>query len=68
MSPRGLPVTHANLELSRERFSSPVPVDVVGLEGLPPLFGAEALMRVHFTAGPLVTSRLKRWWTKEGMP
>lgn len=40
VSPRGIPVTHDNLELSRERFSSPVPVDVVGLEGLPPLFGA----------------------------
>ncbi len=39
VSPRGIPVEHDNLELSRERFSSPVPVDLVGLEGLLPLFG-----------------------------
>ena len=41
VSPRGIPVTHDNLELSRERFSSPVPVEVVGLESLLGLFGAE---------------------------
>ena len=40
MSPRGIPVTHDNLELARERFSSPVPVEVVGLDGLLHLFGA----------------------------
>ena len=40
VSPRGVPVAHDNLELSRERFSSPVPVDVVGLDGLLPMFGA----------------------------
>jgi RimJ/RimL family protein N-acetyltransferase/predicted GNAT family acetyltransferase len=40
VSPRGIPVAHDNLELSRERFSSPVPVEVVGLDGLLHLFGA----------------------------
>ncbi len=40
VSPRGIPLAHDNLELSRERFSSPIPVDMVGLDGLPPLFGA----------------------------
>ena len=40
LSPRGTPVVHDNLELTRERFHSPVPVEVVGLDGLPPLLGA----------------------------
>ena len=40
VSPRGIPVTHDNLELARERFSSSVPVEVVGLDGLLHLFGA----------------------------
>ncbi len=40
VSPRGVPVTHDNLELARDRFRSPVPVDVAGLESLLPLFGA----------------------------
>jgi RimJ/RimL family protein N-acetyltransferase/ribosomal protein S18 acetylase RimI-like enzyme len=41
VSPRGVPVAHDNLELSRQRFDSPVPAEVIGLEGLLPLFGAE---------------------------
>jgi RimJ/RimL family protein N-acetyltransferase/predicted GNAT family acetyltransferase len=41
VSPRGVPVPHDNLELARDRFRSPVPVDVSGLEGLLPLFGAD---------------------------
>jgi RimJ/RimL family protein N-acetyltransferase/GNAT superfamily N-acetyltransferase len=41
VSPRGVPLTHDNLELSRERFRSPVPVELVGLDGLLPLFDAE---------------------------
>src|SRR5205823_2688351 len=40
VTPRGVPVEHANLELRRDRFRSPVPVELIGLEGLPPLFGA----------------------------
>ncbi len=40
VSPRGTPVVHDNLELTRERFHSPVAVEVRGLEGLPPLLGA----------------------------
>ena len=39
VSPRGFPVPHDNLELPRDRFQSPVPVEVEGLEGLLPLFG-----------------------------
>jgi RimJ/RimL family protein N-acetyltransferase len=40
VSPRGIPVTHDNLELVRERFASPVAVEIDGLDGLLPLFGA----------------------------
>jgi len=47
VSPRGIPVTHDNLELSRERFSSPVPVEVIGVEGLPPLFGVPSARPHH---------------------
>jgi RimJ/RimL family protein N-acetyltransferase/predicted GNAT family acetyltransferase len=40
VSPRNIPVEHANLELLRERFRSPVPVELAGLAGLLELFGA----------------------------
>jgi RimJ/RimL family protein N-acetyltransferase/predicted GNAT family acetyltransferase len=40
VSPRGVPVEHLDLELRRESFRSPVPVEVVGLEPLLPFFGA----------------------------
>jgi RimJ/RimL family protein N-acetyltransferase len=40
VSPRGVPVEHTDLELRRESFRSPVPVEVVALEPLLPLFGA----------------------------
>jgi RimJ/RimL family protein N-acetyltransferase/ribosomal protein S18 acetylase RimI-like enzyme len=40
VSPRGVPVEHMDLELRRERFRSPVPVELVALEPLLPLFGA----------------------------
>ncbi len=40
VSPRGEPVEHLDLELRREKFVSPVPVEVEGLDGLRPLFGA----------------------------
>jgi RimJ/RimL family protein N-acetyltransferase len=40
VSPRGVPVEHADLELRRERFRSPVPVELIGLAGLLELFGA----------------------------
>ena len=39
VSPRGVPVEHLDLELRRESFRSPVPVEVVGLEPLLPFFG-----------------------------
>ena len=38
VSPRGEPVEHADLELQRERFSSPVPVEIDGLERVRDLF------------------------------
>jgi RimJ/RimL family protein N-acetyltransferase/predicted GNAT family acetyltransferase len=41
VSPRGEPVEHVDLELDATAFSSPVPVEVSGLAGLLPLFGAE---------------------------
>jgi RimJ/RimL family protein N-acetyltransferase/predicted GNAT family acetyltransferase len=40
VSPRGVPVEHTDLELRRENFRSPVPVEVVALAPLLPLFGA----------------------------
>lgn len=40
VSPRGVPVHHDDLELTRERFRSPIAVEVSGLGGLLPLFGA----------------------------
>jgi len=40
VSPRGAPLEHTDIELQRERFRSPVPVEVVALEPLLPLFGA----------------------------
>jgi RimJ/RimL family protein N-acetyltransferase/ribosomal protein S18 acetylase RimI-like enzyme len=42
VSPRGKPVEHLDLELRRERFAAPVPVELEGLSGLLPLFGAAA--------------------------
>ena len=42
VSPRGVSVDHADLELLRDRFTAPVPVEISGLGGLPPLFGASA--------------------------
>jgi RimJ/RimL family protein N-acetyltransferase/predicted GNAT family acetyltransferase len=39
VSPRGEPVEHVDLELRREAFRSPVPVEIVGLRPLAPLFG-----------------------------
>jgi len=39
VSPRGEPVEHADLELRRERFSSPVTVEVDGLERVRAFFG-----------------------------
>lgn len=40
VSPRGVPVEHTDLELRRENFTPPVPVELVSLEPLLPLFGA----------------------------
>jgi RimJ/RimL family protein N-acetyltransferase/ribosomal protein S18 acetylase RimI-like enzyme len=40
VSPRGTPVEHTDLELRRESFASPVPVELVALEPLLPFFGA----------------------------
>jgi RimJ/RimL family protein N-acetyltransferase len=40
VSPRGVPVEHLDVELTRARFASPVAVEIDGLEGLLPLFGA----------------------------
>lgn len=39
VSPRGEPLEHVDLELARERFSSPVQVEVTGLEPLRGLLG-----------------------------
>ena len=41
VSPRGEPVEHLDLELRADAFSSPVPVEISGLDGLLPLFGVE---------------------------
>jgi RimJ/RimL family protein N-acetyltransferase len=40
VSPRGEPLEHTDVELPRDRFRSPVPVELVALEPLLPLFGA----------------------------
>ena len=40
VSPRGTPVEHTDLELTRARFRSPVRVDLLDLDALLPLFGA----------------------------
>jgi RimJ/RimL family protein N-acetyltransferase/ribosomal protein S18 acetylase RimI-like enzyme len=42
VSPRGADVPHTDLALDRDRFTSPVPVEIDGLDGLEPLFGARA--------------------------
>jgi RimJ/RimL family protein N-acetyltransferase len=39
MSPRGEPVVHTDLELRPERFTSPVPVEIDGLDRVRSLFG-----------------------------
>lgn len=43
VSPRGTPVPHVDLELRREDFRSPVPVEIEGLEGLRSLFRSDRL-------------------------
>lgn len=40
VSPRGVPLEHTDIELPRGRFRSPVPVELVALQSLLPLFGA----------------------------
>jgi RimJ/RimL family protein N-acetyltransferase len=40
VSPRGVPVEHTDIELHRVNFRSPVPVELVALEPLLPLFGS----------------------------
>ena len=40
ISPRGTPLEHTDLELRRENFHTAVPVELVALEPLLPLFGA----------------------------
>ena len=40
VSPRGEPLEHTDVELRRESFRSPVPVELVALAPLLPLFGA----------------------------
>ncbi|HEX4679749.1 MAG TPA: GNAT family N-acetyltransferase [Gaiellaceae bacterium] len=40
VSPRGVPVEHTDLELRRESFRSPVPVELIAVKPLLPLFGA----------------------------
>jgi len=40
VAPRGTPLEHTDIELRREHFRSPVPVEIVALEPLLPLFGA----------------------------
>jgi RimJ/RimL family protein N-acetyltransferase len=42
VSPRGTEVPHIDLALERDRFTSPVPVEIDGLGGLEPLFGVRA--------------------------
>src|SRR5262245_10513687 len=40
VSPRGVAVEHTDVELRRDSFRSPVPVEIVGLEPLLPMLGA----------------------------
>ena len=40
ISPRGVPVPHHDLRLERERWISPLPVEISGLEPALSLFGA----------------------------
>ncbi|MDX6477150.1 MAG: hypothetical protein QOH95_2661 [Gaiellaceae bacterium] len=40
VSPRGVPAEHTDVELRRENFRSPGPVEIVALQPLLPLFGA----------------------------
>jgi RimJ/RimL family protein N-acetyltransferase len=40
VSPRGVPVEHVNLELTADRFRSPVSVEISGVADLLPLLGA----------------------------
>jgi RimJ/RimL family protein N-acetyltransferase/predicted GNAT family acetyltransferase len=40
VSPRGVPVEHVNLELTADRFRSPVTVEITGVTDLLPLLGA----------------------------
>jgi len=40
VSPRGEPLEHTDIELRRENFRPPVPVELVALAPLLPLFGA----------------------------
>jgi hypothetical protein len=42
VAPRGEPIEHADLELRRDGFSSPVAVEIDGLERVLPLFGVDA--------------------------
>jgi RimJ/RimL family protein N-acetyltransferase/predicted GNAT family acetyltransferase len=42
VAPRGEPIEHADLELRRDGFSSPVTVEIDGLERVLPLFGVDA--------------------------
>jgi RimJ/RimL family protein N-acetyltransferase len=46
VSPRGAPLEHVDLELTPDRFSSPVPVEVSGLEPLRGLLGVAPAPRV----------------------
>jgi RimJ/RimL family protein N-acetyltransferase len=39
VSPRGEPLEHVDLELTPERFSSPVPVEIAGLDPVRALLG-----------------------------
>jgi RimJ/RimL family protein N-acetyltransferase len=41
VAPRGTDLPHTDLTLERDRFRSPVPVEVSGFDGLQSLFGVE---------------------------
>jgi len=43
VSPRGVPLEHTDLELRREQFHSPVPVEIEGLDALRSQFGIDRL-------------------------